>query len=147
MHFKPRLKYAVGHSGKSSLTKQFNINWGILLKQYNKGGIIVISIAEYFVITENEILIMWIYWQTQRWAKLQAPGLCSFPWAWHKHHEDLVAPTHSKLLAGYFPDFSRKQQSFYVLFLRELPKAKKIGYVSSKNRLWMTKYINNNNNK
>lgn len=43
-----------------------------------------------------------------------------FPRAWHKYQEDLVAPSS--------PIPKQTEQIFYVLFIRQLPKAKKINY-------------------
>lgn len=39
-----------------------------------------------------------------------------FQWAWHKYQEDRVAPSS--------PIPKQTEQIFYVLFIRQLPKAK-----------------------
>lgn len=43
-----------------------------------------------------------------------------FPWAWHKYQEDFVAPSS--------PIPKQTEQIFYVLFIRQPPKAKKTNY-------------------
>lgn len=58
-----------------------------------------------------------------------------------------MAPSLSKLLAGCFPDSSSKQNKACMYFLRELPKAKKISYISSQCIFFWSKEEHKQNNR